>query len=125
MGKRIKVLLAEDDKTTSFISKLVLQSFGMNDISEAFDGKEAYDFVQSDCPDVVFLDINMPVMDGWDFLAETSAKPSCQKMKVVVLTSSIRESDKKRAEQYPFVIDYMEKPLTEEKLAELEVKWSD
>ena len=117
-----KVLLVEDDETTNFISKLILKNAGFDDIYEVLNGKEAYEHIEKNCPDIIFLDINMPVMNGWEFLDEKKAKASCKKVKIAMLTSSTRHEDKEKAENYPCVIAYFEKPLTREKVEEIKKK---
>lgn len=114
-----KVLLVEDDETTIFLSKIALRSAGIDNIDEALNGKEACDLIEKNCPDVILLDINMPVMNGWEFLDEKKARAFCKKVKIAILTSSTRPDDKKKAENYPCVIAYFEKPLTKEKIEEI------
>ena len=116
MGTTSKVLLVEDDETANFISKTVLKSLGVVDVDEVLNGKDACDYLEKDCPDVVFLDIKMPVMDGWEFLDEKEEMELCKDIKVAILTSSLHPEDKKRAENYHCVIAYLEKPLTKEKV---------
>jgi len=67
-------------------------------------------------PDIIFLDINMPKMDGWEFMEAYKELRANQKAKVVVvmLTTSTNPSDKERAGQFPDIIGFNSKPLTEE-----------
>lgn len=120
MNKRI--LLIDDDETTNFISKLVLKSAGIEDVSEAINVMDALSYLERDCPDIIFLDINMPIMDGWAFLEEQKTKKLCGRTKVAMLTSSARPEDKQKAQGYASVIAYLEKPLTEDKIRKLEQK---
>ncbi|MAW97013.1 MULTISPECIES: response regulator [unclassified Leeuwenhoekiella] len=114
-----KVLLVEDSETTNFINKLVLNSAGILDISEVLNGLDAYHYIHQNCPDVILLDIDMPVMDGWEFLKEKEMKALCLDAKVIMLTSSTHPRDKKMAKKYASVVAYLEKPLTLEKLKEV------
>lgn len=71
--------------------------------------------------DLILLDINMPILDGFGFLKgfpELDHQLTKQ-AKVVILTSSMNLEDKKRSSASPYVVGYLNKPLTEEKLAEL------
>ena len=111
-----KILLIEDNKTTNFISKLALKSVGIETVDEVFNGMEACQYLQKICPDVIFLDLNMPVMDGWEFLEEIEIKQICRGVKIAILTSSRHPNDIKRSKFYPSVIAYLEKPLTKEKI---------
>jgi len=114
-----KVLLVEDDETSNFISKMALQEAGIKDVEEALNGEQAREHIEKDCPDFIFLDIKMPMMDGWDFLDEMITNGLCKETKVAMLTSSTRPEDKKRAAKYDCVIAYLEKPLTKVKIKEI------
>lgn len=65
-------------------------------------------------PDVVFLDINMPVMDGWEFLEDLSSKEI--NIPIYMLTSSIDKNDNEKSKKYSTVIGFLNKPLKQEKL---------
>ncbi len=114
--KMDKVLLVEDDETANFLSKIVLEKAGLKDINVVWNGKEACEYLQKRCPDIIFLDIKMPVMDGWEFLDEKYNRGLCRKVKVAMLSSSIRLEDKEKAKDYDCVVTYLEKPLTVEKV---------
>lgn len=70
-------------------------------------------------PDVIFLDINMPEMDGWEFLDAFHKMPEAvlEKCKVFMLTSSISSDDIEKSRHYRTVSDFISKPLTPEKLS--------
>lgn len=74
---------------------------------------------QGQCPELVLLDINMPIMDGFEFLEhlQTSVDLSSAPIKIVLVSSSMHFRDQAKAKQYP-VFDYIQKPLTLEKLRE-------
>ena len=116
MSKMSKVLLVEDDTTTNFINKMVLKRVGIENVDEVLNGQDACDYLAKDCPDFIFLDVSMPVMDGWVFLEEKKAQGLCVDVKVAMLTSSVRSRDRERASNYPCVVGYLEKPLTPEKV---------
>ena len=116
MEKINKVLLVEDDETTIFISKMALKKVGIEDVSEAVNGRIACDHLKNECSDLIFLDLNMPVMDGWEFLEEKKETGFCKDIKIVILSSSTHPEDKKKATSYDSVIAYIEKPLTIEKV---------
>ena len=71
-------------------------------------------------PDVIFLDINMPVMDGWEFLEEFKGMgvEVKKKVRVFMLSSSIWQEDIDRANSYTEVSDYLLKPLSMSRLSE-------
>lgn len=114
-----KVLLVDDDEITNFMSKQILSDIGLNKVSSVSNGQEALKYLQNNCPDVIFLDIKMPVMDGFEFLAELQERQLCKDAKVIMLTSSSRETEKKQATSFNNVIDFLVKPLTKLKIGEV------
>ncbi|MFL5747475.1 MAG: response regulator [Niastella sp.] len=113
-----KILLVDDDATANYLSKELLESLhAANEIETAENCLRALELIrQSDCADVIFLDIKMPGIDGFDFLERLKKLSLEKKIKVVMLTSSVRPEDKLRAFSYKAVIDYLEKPLTPDKV---------
>jgi CheY-like chemotaxis protein len=113
-----KILLVDDDATANYLSKELLESLhAANEIETAENCLRALELIkQSDCADVIFLDIKMPGIDGFDFLERLKKLSIEKKIKVVMLTSSVRPEDKLRAFSYKAVIDYLEKPLTPDKV---------
>jgi CheY-like chemotaxis protein len=111
-----KILLVDDDAATNFLAELAFRNLNIaNEIQVASDGLMASLLLkQHSCPDIIFLDIRMPRMDGFEFLENMTRMDLCQNVKIVMLTSSTRLEDKKKALAYNVVIDYIEKPLTEE-----------
>lgn len=70
-------------------------------------------------PDVILLDLNMPVMDGWQFLDKLILIPTAQQVTLYIVTSSIDPADVEKAKQYELVSDYIVKPITKEHLVEM------
>jgi len=125
MGTLHRVLLVDDDKTMNFLSQLVLKEMdAAEEVRVALDGQAACELIETDdCPDVIFLDIRMPRMDGFEFLEILSTKGKCKDVKVVMLTSSTRPEDQQKAFAYENVVEYFEKPLTEESVRKVVNKY--
>ena len=121
------ILLVDDDDTTVMLTRLFLESMSLEDVHSSSNGLEAIQFIQENCqggevpkkrcPDIVLLDLNMPVMDGYEFLEEYSKTPHLnkQKIRIVVVSSSDSKRDRDRIANFD-VSGYIVKPLTEEKL---------
>lgn len=116
------VLVIDDDKICNFLTVNALKKAGINgDIEVVINGLEAINFLKTikDFPDLILLDINMPIMDGLEFLRNYESQGFSGKTKIAMYTSSIRKADKKIAFQYNDVFDFINKPLTHEKLIDL------
>jgi CheY-like chemotaxis protein len=108
-----RVLLVDDSDADQFLAKATVERYDQNiEIIQAYDGAEALDILKAaEHPiDVIFLDINMPVMNGHEFLEEYSKQAKSTTI-VVMLTSSDQEKDKERASAYECVKKYYTKPL--------------
>lgn len=98
-------------------------------IHEARNGIEALDYLRNtdtlpdSCPlpDLILLDLNMPLMDGWEFLEAYQQLPPHlrQSLVIVMLTTSLREEDQVRAYQMPDVRTLIHKPLNREMMTEV------
>jgi CheY-like chemotaxis protein len=116
------ILLVDDDEIFNFINKQVLQKMGVSDeIDTALNGKQALDLLNEylsgsrSIPDVIFLDLNMPIMDGFAFLEafKRMNMPNKSKVSIVIVTSSENPADVKRAKDFG-VTHYLTKPIKEE-----------
>jgi CheY-like chemotaxis protein len=112
-----KVLLIDDDATANYLSKELLERMhAAKEIEVAENCIRALKLIAQSSPDVIFLDIKMPAIDGFDFLERLKDLAPEKKIKVVMLTSSLRPEDRLRAFSYKAVVEYLEKPLTSEKV---------
>ena len=125
-------MLIDDDDDDNYFHQLVINKMNITEhIEVALNGEEALIFLKNENqtqPDIIFLDINMPKMNGWEFMEAYKELRADQKAKVVVmmLTTSENPEDKRRAALYPEIISFNSKPLTEEMLAAtLEKHFSD
>lgn len=76
-------------------------------------------------PDLILVDLNMPVMDGWQFLEKYGQEVSAENQLVFIVSSSIDPADINRAKEFSIVKDFIFKPISAEKLKELVTKYSD
>ncbi|HAH37810.1 MAG TPA: response regulator [Algoriphagus sp.] len=114
------IFLVDDDPINNLINKRLL---GKTDISkhiyQFLEGEEALMAIAelpTDQQIMIFLDINMPVMNGWEFLNFYLEKFPKRKDKIVILSSSIDFQDRQKAMDYEVVSGFIEKPLTMEKI---------
>ncbi len=125
MNKLDCVLLVDDDQVCNFLHENVIHLMDGNmNVQTALNGQSALDYLMEQpegSPQLVLLDLNMPVMDGFDFLDEFVKLPAEKRKNIVivVLTSSDYEKDRKRARQYNVVCGYVTKPLTHEKMVSI------
>jgi CheY-like chemotaxis protein len=121
MTKISHILLIDDDKTTNFLNQLLLENLGVTDqVLVAENGQEALTLLESRSeigqgPALILLDINMPVMNGFEFLEAYQQLTSAHEHTVVIvmLTTSLGARDMSRLEQLP-VQGFLHKPLRPE-----------
>jgi two-component system chemotaxis response regulator CheY len=115
-----KVLLIDDDKVSNFLSSLIIKkTLKAEVIKECLDGQEGIDYLktlvhENGMPDILFLDLNMPVLDGWQFLQEFGMLEKKIKMPIYILTSSNYEGDLIKSKEFDVVKGYIVKPLSKE-----------
>jgi CheY-like chemotaxis protein len=115
-------LVIDDSETDQFICSCILEEYnGDIEILKAYDGKEGLEILADldTPPEIILLDINMPRMNGHEFLAEYTKTHENPASVVVMLTSSSQERDKEDSMQYKFVKEYQEKPLSVEAIQKL------
>ncbi len=128
-NKPVSVLLVDDDEINNFISiKLIKKALANTEIMACLNGKFAIDQLYeiqknepARLPDYILLDINMPIMNGWEFLDEykrLNIDPQ-GKTKIYIISSSVFSNDINKARSYPLVKDFISKPLNVEKIIEL------
>lgn len=122
------IFIVDDDPIHQQITEIMLQRLSISEtVSRYSDAQDALDHIRNNLhdplalPEIILLDLNMPVMDGWEFLEafDTLRASLPRKIKVYVLTSSIDEKDRERVSRFTFVEGYLTKPLTKDVILRL------
>lgn len=118
------ILVIDDDPVFKLIAKKLLERCGkFSHIHFLDNGKDGIEYLKNildtnapTLPDIILLDIEMPVMNGWDFMNEFVCLPAEKRNGIAVYTvsSSIASEDMRRAASYPDIKSYITKPLTME-----------
>ncbi|MDC6351818.1 response regulator [Zeaxanthinibacter sp. PT1] len=128
MTKISTVSIIDDDPITIFGITKMLNALDCCDHIETYmNGEQAIRAIrdqiksQEDIPEVIFLDINMPIMDGWQFLEEFIALKISQTIRINIVTSSIDPVDRQNWEDFKnrthHQIEFMNKPMTRDEVA--------
>ena len=124
------ILFIDDDPITLMLCKMLIKKASFsNEIATSKNGEEALQYFDTlkeigpnnelkKQPQLIFLDLNMPVMGGWEFLESfsTSEYADYNKTKVIILSSTIDPEDLEKSKKYPMVIDFLSKPISQEML---------
>ena len=125
------VMNVDDDSMVQMISEIIMSDEGFcNEIVKLEDGRMALDYFEEQSklpeekqkiPELVFLDINMPVFNGWDFLKlyDKEFKKFHDRTKIIVLTSALDPETETKAEEHPLIFKYITKPLEPKHIVQL------
>lgn len=130
------ILCVDDDPITLMLCKMVItKSSFAKEIITARNGEEALSYFNnikhqknnsdSKNAQLIFLDLNMPVMGGWEFLDIFSTDNYSEYIstKIIILSSTIDPEDLEKSKKYPMVIDFLSKPITKEMLEYIKDKF--
>jgi len=114
------IFLVDDDPINNLINNRLLKKVELTkNIEEFLEGQYAIERISEIPVDkniLIFLDINMPVMNGWEFLAIYQDRFIERNDKIIILSSSIDFQDRQKAQEFSIVSDFLEKPLTLDKI---------
>ncbi len=125
----VNIMLVDDDEINNFITvKLIRKAYPDSVITTYLNGRLAIDKIKNileynpeNIPDYILLDINMPVMNGWEFLEEykvLNLDPD-KKITIYILSSSVFSNDVDKAKSYESVANFISKPLNLEAIKEV------
>jgi response regulator RpfG family c-di-GMP phosphodiesterase len=115
-----RFIVIDDDPINNLLcSKNIKKSVQDADVITFTEGEIGLNYIKSNFNEpnagktILFLDINMPSMSGWEFMAEFEKVNTAIKNQVFIyiLSSSVNQSDKQKAQTHPDIVDYIEKPL--------------
>lgn len=119
-----QILCVDDDPITLMLcKKVIIKASFSNEIITSQNGEEALRYFNTlkyanteqlkKHPQLIFLDLNMPVMGGWEFLDHfnSEAFSEFKNIKIIVLSSTIDPEDLEKSKTYPMVIDFLSKPI--------------
>lgn len=120
MSRKKLTLIEDDDVIVYLTQKLIRESNEVELLNVLKNGRKALDYFIENIsnlallPDLIFLDLSMPILDGWQFLEEfEKIRTSIEKpIQLYITTSSISPKDLSKAEEYPFISDFIIKPIS-------------
>jgi CheY-like chemotaxis protein len=126
MLEKINLLVIDDDDINIFIIKKIVEKtgFDINMVSKS-NGQQAIDYLKNavsnsqNLPQLILIDINMPVMNGWDFIEAYQELGITTPVNLYILSSSVYENDIEKTKSYSSVKGFISKPLSMERLTEL------
>ncbi|MBY0542914.1 MAG: response regulator [Sphingobacteriaceae bacterium] len=126
LGNKINLLVIDDDDINIFIIKKIVEKTGLdiNMVSKG-NGQQAIDYIKDSIanpeqfPNLMLIDINMPIMNGWEFIEAYQMLNIQQSVDMYILSSSVYENDIEKTKSYTSVKGFISKPLSIERLKEL------
>ena len=128
MKKQLKYLLIDDEEVFNFIhSQIIRLTDEFAEINEVRSSSEALGIIQNNTtskenfPDILFIDINMPEMNGFELLTQLQqlAPTFPKQIEIYIVTSSLFESDRLKAKTYPIVTGFIEKPVSNQQIRDI------
>ncbi|WP_333596130.1 response regulator [Schleiferia thermophila] len=121
----MKIMLVDDDPIFNFIVRKLIESTKIeHELEEYLDGSEAMEAIKQkkspdELPDRILLDINMPKVNGWQFLEALRHLNISKDVSVTIVTSSIDGEDRRKAFSFPEIDEFLIKPISKKEIAEI------
>ncbi len=126
LDNKVNLLVIDDDDINIFIIKKIVEKTGLNiNMVSKGNGQLAIDYIKeillipSEFPQLMLIDINMPIMNGWEFVEAYQKLEVERTVEMYILSSSVYENDIEKTKSYPSVKGFISKPLSIERLKEL------
>lgn len=126
MLEKVNLLVIDDDDINIFIIKKIVEKTGFDiDMVSKSNGQQAIDYIKDTLasngklPQLILIDINMPVMNGWEFIEAYQTLDIQEAVDLYILSSSVYENDIEKTKTYASVKGFISKPLSMERLTEL------
>lgn len=123
MKESDKICIIDDDEIYIFLIKKSLSAMGVNnEVISFLNGSDALEELtqlknnSEELPGIILLDINMPIMDGWEFITEFRKINTEKKIPIYIVSSSIANEDFEKSKTFPEILDYLSKPVELETL---------
>jgi CheY-like chemotaxis protein len=120
MGMK-KILVVEDNEDNRRILVYRLRKIGDFAITEATNGEQAIEMVRADLPDLIFMDLKMPIMDGWEATKRIRKMPGGDRIRIIALTAQAMAGDEQKALAIG-CDDYLAKPVVDPNLVREKVE---
>jgi len=125
-----EIYIIDDDPGVLFLHRIIVEESGLGHDARTFSdaGKALESIIPLDTSGtriLIFLDINMPKMDGWEFLVLLNKNISYADVRVVMVTSSLSRTEQERSREFEAVIDFWEKPMDDIQVSGLKEKLGD
>ncbi|MCC6817501.1 MAG: response regulator [Bacteroidia bacterium] len=123
MKKLNTIFLVDDDEVIVYLTnKLIASSDFCQNVENFLSAQDALDRLQElkannePYPDAILFDLNMPVLDGWQFIEAAQKVTDFRRLNFFVFTTSIDSADKNKALKYKMIKDFITKPLTQQRM---------
>jgi two-component system, cell cycle response regulator DivK len=119
---KMRILVAEDVPDNLILLQSILEASG-HQISVAFDGAQAIELAMAQIPDLILMDLSMPIIDGWEATRHIKSQPSTSHIPIIALTAHAMPGDRERAFSAG-CNDYLTKPIDLEQIDRVLAFWS-